>query len=345
MKQIIKRILREQIQSPDYLEKVSRILLQSEPPYFKMMKDHYGVTDLKDQYEVLHYIYGNDIRIYFGFNTIYISRGNNDRNKIYQEESDGYWTKWEYDSDGFMIYFEDIYKWWKSEYDENGNETYYENSDGTIRDKRNITESKVIKEQRLSYNEKVSKILEPPYIHNMEEQFGVTDHNDQLEILKYIYGNDIRINHTSIFNSNFNEIYFETSNGYWIKREFNSRGDQTYNEDINGEWKKFEYDSKGNNIFYEDNDGYWCKYEYDSNGYLKYSENSDGLWSKYEFDSNGNETYSENSNGKWFKREYDSRGNRTYIENNNGYWEKREYDSNDNCIYSENSRGVIEDYR
>jgi hypothetical protein len=72
------------------------------------------------------------------------------------------------------------------------------------------------------------------------------------------------------------EIYWETSDGYWAKRE---------------------YDSNGNRIYYEDSDGYWAKHEFDSKGNEIYYENSTGYWAKREWDSNGNEIYLENSNG------------------------------------------------
>ncbi len=49
----------------------------------------------------------------------------------YYETSDGYWHKFEYDSDGNGTYYENSDSYWrKSEYDSDGNETYYENSDG-----------------------------------------------------------------------------------------------------------------------------------------------------------------------------------------------------------------------
>jgi len=56
---------------------------------------------------------------------------NQNGNKIYYEDSGGYWGKWEYDDNGNKIYFEDSDgKWEKYKYDENGNEIYYEHSDG-----------------------------------------------------------------------------------------------------------------------------------------------------------------------------------------------------------------------
>ena len=49
----------------------------------------------------------------------------------YEQESDGFWIRNEYDSNGNEIYFESSNGYWyKQEYDSNGNEIYYENSDG-----------------------------------------------------------------------------------------------------------------------------------------------------------------------------------------------------------------------
>lgn len=49
-----------------------------------------------------------------------------------------------------------------------------------------------------------------------------------------------------------NEIYFETSNGFWVKREYDSNGNRIYGEDSDGNWYKQEYDSRGNIIYFED---------------------------------------------------------------------------------------------
>ena len=60
-------------------------------------------------------------------------------NKIYSEDSDGYWWKHQYDDANNPVYHEDSYGyWWKKEFDDNGNQIYHENSDGTIIDKRRI---------------------------------------------------------------------------------------------------------------------------------------------------------------------------------------------------------------
>ncbi len=58
-----------------------------------------------------------------------------------------------------------------------------------------------------------------------------------------------------LFNSNGNEIYYETPDGYWSKSEYDSNGDEIYFEDSKGYWGKSEYDSNGNEIYFEDSDG------------------------------------------------------------------------------------------
>ena len=57
--------------------------------------------------------------------------------QIYWEDSNGYWSKSEYDEYSNEIYLETNTGYWsKSEYDEYSNEIYFENSNGTIRDRR-----------------------------------------------------------------------------------------------------------------------------------------------------------------------------------------------------------------
>ena len=52
----------------------------------------------------------------------------------YFENSDGYWEKREYDSMGNMTYYTNSKGFWcKCEFDSNGKETYYESSYGTKR--------------------------------------------------------------------------------------------------------------------------------------------------------------------------------------------------------------------
>ena len=51
--------------------------------------------------------------------------------RIYYEEKNGYWEKWEYDKKGNMTYYESSNGYWqKRKYDKKGNEIYYESSNG-----------------------------------------------------------------------------------------------------------------------------------------------------------------------------------------------------------------------
>ena len=80
-----------------------------------------------------------------------------------------------------------------------------------------------------------------------------------------------------IKDKNGNLIYWEDSDGWWVKREYDSQGDEIYLEESDGYWEKREYDSKGNRIYLETSNGLWEKREYDSKGNRIYLENSNGV--------------------------------------------------------------------
>ena len=84
----------------------------------------------------------------------YDSRGN----LIYYETSDGYWEKREYDSQGKGIYYETSDGYWvKREFDSQGNEIYYENSYGRIIDNRpKPCENKIVEIDGVKY--KLTKV-------------------------------------------------------------------------------------------------------------------------------------------------------------------------------------------
>lgn len=81
----------------------------------------------------------NGNRIYYENSIGFWYKGEYDSNGncIYSEYSDGNWYKGEYDSNGREIYFEnsDVY-WRKSEYDSNGKRIYFVDSNGYIEDFR-----------------------------------------------------------------------------------------------------------------------------------------------------------------------------------------------------------------
>jgi hypothetical protein len=54
-----------------------------------------------------------------------------------------------------------------------------------------------------------------------------------------------------IKDKNNKQIYWEDSNGYWIKREFDKNNNITYWEDSSGYWWKQEIDENNNEIYYE----------------------------------------------------------------------------------------------
>jgi hypothetical protein len=91
------------------------------------------------------------------------------------------------------------------------------------------------------------------------------------------------------------EIYFEYSDGSWIKHEYDDNGNQIYSESSNGRWSKWGYDDRGNEIYYENGNGDWEKMEYDKNRNLIYSERSDGYWLKREYDEYNNLIYYKSS--------------------------------------------------
>jgi len=81
----------------------------------------------------------NGKRIYYENSTGFWTKReyNSDGNEIYFEDSNGFWIKTEYNSNGNIIYLVDSTGFWvKTEYNSNGNIIYYEHSDGFIIDKR-----------------------------------------------------------------------------------------------------------------------------------------------------------------------------------------------------------------
>ena len=72
---------------------------------------------------------------------------------IYNEGSNGVWTKREWNSQGKEIYYENSNGYWeKCEYNSQGNKIYYENSTGVIEDNRpKSCEGKVVEIDGVKY--------------------------------------------------------------------------------------------------------------------------------------------------------------------------------------------------
>jgi YD repeat-containing protein len=118
--------------------------------------------------------------------------------------------------------------------------------------------------------------IKPPYFMYMRDHYGLKDNECEL-VLSKLFNQPVTIKGNYVYNNQGNEIYYENSDGYWIKYEYDANGNEIYRENSNGYWYKREYDHNGNEIYYENNSGYWYKEEYDTNGNLIYRETSRGV--------------------------------------------------------------------
>jgi hypothetical protein len=151
MKNIIRKILKED-QRERYLNKIIQVM-KNDYPLFHNLKDYGFYEELSEDelIYVLSEIFGEPVKI--KGTVVYDKNGNEiysensegqwskreyeNNNRTYLRYSDGYWMKWEYDEYGNMIYHENVNGYWcKKEYDENDNMLYYENSNGEIEDYR-----------------------------------------------------------------------------------------------------------------------------------------------------------------------------------------------------------------
>ena len=88
-----------------YERYINYIVNDIEPPYFKNMRDLYGLSE--DEYEmVLYKVYNQPISIVDSSYTLGNIVFNKDGNEIYFEDSNGYWEKYEYNTNGDRIYYE-----------------------------------------------------------------------------------------------------------------------------------------------------------------------------------------------------------------------------------------------
>ena len=96
-----------------------------------------------------------------------------------------------------------------------------------------------------------------PLFHNLK-LYGFYDQlsNDEMDyVLSNIFQQPVKVKGYGIYDKNNNEIYWEDSDGYWIKREYDEDNNKIYYERSDGLWEKWEYDENGNMLYYEDSDG------------------------------------------------------------------------------------------
>ncbi len=88
-----------------YEKYIEYIVNDLEAPYFKNMKDNYGLSE-KEYELVLNKLFDQPVTIK---ESVTIKDGgiyDNQGNEIYYEHSNGSWYKYEYDTNGNVIYFE-----------------------------------------------------------------------------------------------------------------------------------------------------------------------------------------------------------------------------------------------
>ena len=177
------------------------------------------------------------------------------------------------DKNGNRIYGENSHGFWiKYEYNDNGNEIYREDSEnGVVFDHRNNNLNESTDDR---YYDKIVSILEKPYFQNLRS-IGIDEYQWET-ILSKVFNKPVEKFHENLYDTNDNQIYSENSDGDWLRRKYDNNGNETYYENSYGGWKKREYDSNGNVVYIENSDGVWIKKEYDDNGNQIYYENSDG---------------------------------------------------------------------
>ena len=120
-------------------------------------------------------------------------------NKIYYENSIGYWEKGKFDKNNNEVYWKNSEGYWvKSKFDKNNNEIYYEKSTGYwVKRKFDKNNNKIYWED--------------------SDGFWIK----------------------SKFDKNNNEIYWEDSDGFWIKSKFDKNNNKIYYETSGGDkWEK-----------------------------------------------------------------------------------------------------------
>ena len=96
--------------------------------------------------------------------------------------------------------------------------------------------------------------LETPFFINMKDNYGLKDNEFEF-VLSKVFNEPVSIKGRYVYNTNGNEIYYENSDGDWVKYEYDEQGNKIYYETSTGFWIKSEYDTNGKEIYYETSDG------------------------------------------------------------------------------------------
>ena len=129
------------------------------------------------------------------------------------------------------------------------------------------------------YIEYIVNDLETPYFNNMKEMYGLKDDEYEM-VLSKVFKQPVSIvgrsdyHNRNVYDNIGNKIYFENTDGGWIKYEYDEQGREIYFEDNYGNWERREYN--GNEFYLENHRGYWQRSIYDDLGNEIYYEDSDG---------------------------------------------------------------------
>jgi hypothetical protein len=277
MKITIKNIIKENIDPEEkYINKLSGIL---KPPYFYNLI----VTETPENLwnKILSKVFNQEVTHYIWVNSDRMVLFDSNNNKIYNEDSNGYWEKQEYDSNNNQIYYEDSNgDWIKREYDLNNNKIYHEDNNGYWEKyEYDSNDYLIYYEDSNGYWEKREYDSNGKRIYYENSDGEIDDNRSSNPINENIDPEEKYIN--GIVNM-ISSPYFkflkvtETPTYLWNKilsKVFNQEVTQYIG--VNNDNNIF--NSNNNLIYKEYSNGYWFKQEYDSNNNLIYNENSDGV--------------------------------------------------------------------
>ncbi len=76
--------------------------------------------------------------------------------------------------------------------------------------------------------------IEKPYFKNMGEQYGLKD-NEYESVLSKLYNQPVTIGDNYVYDKNDNLIYYENSDGSWVRYKYDTNGNIIYYENSDGE--------------------------------------------------------------------------------------------------------------
>ena len=76
--------------------------------------------------------------------------------------------------------------------------------------------------------------IESPYFINMRDNYGLKQEEYGL-VLSKVFNQPVVVRNYRVYDSNNNEIYFEGSDGSWVKYEYDDNGNLIYSETSDGD--------------------------------------------------------------------------------------------------------------